>query len=253
MAGVISSCGDCLGSGKPRDERNVFHAYLRLAIRTQVLCELKRRTSEAKQRDRMGKRERSATGNFRAGRGPMRDPSSIGSAEEIRDRDGTAGQELGLRVWTSSTYPSLSDFIQFESVAHAVLDISDATGYDWLRPSDKLRRAYPKRCLQPLALWEKFVEAYKAELRRSMRSNPVEWGALLVRKVIVLRCDCSSVERCHRGVLAEVLAGTRGVYEGELYSSKATSVKVGCASSALIVSARSDVPMSAPLPRPFPQ
>lgn len=211
MAGTVLECGDCSGSGRPRDERNVFHAYLRLAIRTQVLCELKRRSTEARRRDKMGKRERSASGNFRAGRGPMREPAAEASQDE------TAGQELGSRVWTTSQIVPKSNAF--------VVDISDATGYEWLRPSDKLRRAYPKRCLQPLALWEKFVEAYKAELRRSMRTNTTEWGALLARRVIVLRCDCSSVERCHRGVLAEVLTGTRGVYEGELVLGDSESLK----------------------------
>lgn len=219
MAGAVRPCDDCAGSGRPRDERNVFHAYLRLAIRTQVMNELKRRSRDARSVERMGKRERSASGNFRVGRGPMRDHHAPSGVAEMgsTSSDGTAGPGLGLRVWTTSDNGiSVAKLSVLKAGAVIVLDISDATGYSWLRPSDKLRLAYPKRCLQPAPLWEKFVEAYKAELRRSMRANVAEWGALLARRAVVLRCDCTSMARCHRGVLAEVLVGTRGVYEGEL-------------------------------------
>ena len=206
VSGTIWRCEACSGTGKPRDARNVFHAYLRLAIRTQVLGEIKRRTSEAKSQAEMGKRARTASGNYRAGRGALRDC--------VEQTDSHSASE-GLRVWTG-VLPRLGSGGAIYG-ASDVLDVSLLTGLHWLRPSDKLQRAYPRRNLQPVALWERFLEAYLAEMRRSIRTNRAEWRGLLTRARIVVACDCSRPDRCHRVVLAELIANAAGgATEGEL-------------------------------------
>lgn len=230
MSGYTYQCAECVGTGKPRDARNVFHAYLRLAIRTQVLNEIRRRTSAAKDAGKHAQRSRHTTGNYRTGRGILRDSSGDGETlaglsggAGAGDRTGTHSASDGFRVWTVG-YPGLLGTQQPPETT--VIDVSLLTGLTWLRPSEKLQHAYPRRALQPLALWEAYKAAYKAELKRSMRLYPQLWRDLLEQSSVLV-CDCAVTERCHRVVLAELLAvGGRGSYEGELcISSKSTPVE----------------------------
>lgn len=217
MSGKNWRCEACAGTGKPRDARNVFHAYLRLAIRTQVLGEIKRRTSEAKSQAEMGKRARTASGNYRAGRGALRD---------VEQTDSHLTPSAGLRVWTG-VLSRIGDPMDGAAVRGApvdILDVSPLTGLHWLRPSDKLQRAYPRRNLQPAALWQRFLEAYLAEIRRSIKANRAEWRGLLTRARIVVACDCLRPDRCHRGALAELIVNAAGgAAEGELLSAVSRS------------------------------
>lgn len=230
MSGLAYQCSECAGTGKPRDARNVFHAYLRLAIRTQVLNEIRRRTAAAKDAGKHAQRSRHATGNYRTGRGILRDSSGdgaglVGLSGGVGDRTGTHSASDGFRVWTGShdvefmsLYVRSGGTIEFRLAQQdlRVIDVSPLTGMYWLRPSEKLQHAYPRRALQPLALWEAYKAAYKAELKRSMRLYPQLWRDLLEQSSVLV-CDCAGTERCHRVVLAELLAvGGNGSYEGEL-------------------------------------
>lgn len=235
MSGAVEKCSECVGTGKPRDARNVFHAYLRLAIRTQVLNEIRRRSAAAKDAGKHAQRSRHATGNYRTGRGILRDSSGDGAGlaglsggAGAGDRNGTHSASDGFRVWTGShdvellsLYVRSGGTIEFRLAQHQdlrVVDVSPLTGLYWLRPSEKLQHAYPRRALQPLALWEAYKAAYKAELKRSMRLYPQLWRDLLEQSSVLV-CDCAGTERCHRVVLAELLAvGGNGSYEGELTS-----------------------------------
>jgi len=209
MSGAVEQCAECSGTGKPRDARNVFHAYLRLAIRTQVLNEIRRRTSAAKDWKDHAQKSRHITGNYRTGRGILRDTLDV--SDSVTDRTGThSSSGASLRVWTSS-HTELRGSQDAQTV-----DVSPLTGLTWLRPSEKLQHAYPRRSLQPTALWDAYKAAYKAELKRSMRLYPQLWRDLLEQSSVLV-CDCAGTERCHRVVLAELLAvGGRGSYEGEL-------------------------------------
>ena len=232
MSGQTEQCAECSGTGKPRDARNVFHAYLRLAIRTQVLNEIRRRTGAAKDASKHAARSRHTTGNYRTGRGILRDTLETDTPPGIV-RDGThseggSGGADDFRVWTGSREAAAhllplratsdTNRVELASPYQGVrgIDVSPLTGLYWLRPSEKLQHAYPRRALQPLELWEAYKAAYKAELKRSMRLYPDRWRNLLDESSVLV-CDCVGTERCHRVVLAELIAvGGRGSYEGEL-------------------------------------
>jgi hypothetical protein len=64
--------------------------------------------------------------------------------------------------------------------------------------------------------WAEYVPAYTAEMRASWRAHPEAWRALLARPRVVLTCYCQRRERCHRGLLAEILAKRGAVDCGEL-------------------------------------
>lgn len=238
MSGAVEKCSECAGTGKPRDARNVFHAYLRLAIRTQVLNEIRRRSAAAKDAGKHAQRSRQASGNYRTGRGILRDSTGDGVAGlaglsgGVGDRTGTHSASDGFRVWTGS-HAAVGHLIPLQVRAGSLsidlvspyqdlrgVDVSPLTGLYWLRPSEKLQHAYPRRALQPLALWEAYKAAYKAELKRSMRLHPQLWRDLLEQSSVLV-CDCAGTERCHRVVLAELLAvGGNGSYVGELTAQK---------------------------------
>jgi hypothetical protein len=64
--------------------------------------------------------------------------------------------------------------------------------------------------------WAEYVPAYVEEMRASRRAHPEAWRALLARERVVLTCYCPRRERCHRGLLAEILARCGAVDGGEL-------------------------------------
>jgi len=66
------------------------------------------------------------------------------------------------------------------------------------------------------AAWSEYVPTYLAEMSYSQRHHQEHWLALLRRPRVVLVCYCPSRERCHRGLLASLLAGLGAVDEGEL-------------------------------------
>ena len=54
--------------------------------------------------------------------------------------------------------------------------------------------------------WEAYVPAYLAEMRESWRANRHAWRALLSRESVTLVCYCADPARCHRTLLAGILA-----------------------------------------------
>ncbi len=64
--------------------------------------------------------------------------------------------------------------------------------------------------------WQEYVAAYTLEMRTSYRIARSRWDALLARDHVVLVCYCTDAERCHRRVLAGILAKLGAVDEGEV-------------------------------------
>ncbi len=64
--------------------------------------------------------------------------------------------------------------------------------------------------------WRGYSEQYTAQMRTSYRDQRAAWDALLAREHVVLVCYCTDAERCHRRVLAGILAKLGAVDEGEL-------------------------------------
>ena len=63
--------------------------------------------------------------------------------------------------------------------------------------------------------WEAYVPAYLAEMRESWRANRHAWHALLARESVTLVCYCTDPERCHRTLLAGILAKLGATVAGE--------------------------------------
>ncbi len=64
--------------------------------------------------------------------------------------------------------------------------------------------------------WSAYVPAYLDEMAESRERHPDAWTTHLGRPRVVLVCYCPKRERCHRGLLAELLVGMGAVDEGEL-------------------------------------
>lgn len=70
--------------------------------------------------------------------------------------------------------------------------------------------------------WAWYAERYHAEMRASMVQHRAAWEAVLARPMVVLICYCPARARCHRGLLASLLAragakiGRRVTDAGEL-------------------------------------
>lgn len=88
-----------------------------------------------------------------------------------------------------------------------------APSWEILGPALAARRAG-----QLDAAWPGYVEAYTAEMRRSYRAHRPAWDALLSRESVTLLCYCADPRRCHRtllaGMLARLGADVRGEREG---------------------------------------
>lgn len=53
--------------------------------------------------------------------------------------------------------------------------------------------------------WPKYRRSFINEMRRSYVDRVDAWHALLARESVTLVCYCADVDRCHRGVLLELL------------------------------------------------
>ena len=63
--------------------------------------------------------------------------------------------------------------------------------------------------------WSLYVEAYRGEMRESYRTQRAAWDALLSRESVTLVCYCTDPARCHRTLLAGILAKLGATVAGE--------------------------------------
>lgn len=71
------------------------------------------------------------------------------------------------------------------------------------------------------AWWPDYVAAYTHEMRGSYRRRRDAWDALMRRREVTLCCYCIDPERCHRTVLAGILAKLGADVRGERASQRA--------------------------------
>lgn len=64
-------------------------------------------------------------------------------------------------------------------------------------------------------IWQLYSAAYLAEMRESYRTQRAAWDALLARSKITLCCYCTDPARCHRTLLAGILAKLGATVAGE--------------------------------------
>jgi uncharacterized protein YeaO (DUF488 family) len=65
-------------------------------------------------------------------------------------------------------------------------------------------------------IWSEYQQRYTEEMRNCYRIYRDRWEALLAMPEAVLVCYCANVERCHRGLLAEMLVKLGATYLGEV-------------------------------------
>jgi hypothetical protein len=68
--------------------------------------------------------------------------------------------------------------------------------------------------------WASYEAAYRNEMRKIRKWEPGSWQKMLDKPRVVLVCFCPSPERCHRRLLAEMLAEDGATYMGEVESEK---------------------------------
>jgi hypothetical protein len=66
-----------------------------------------------------------------------------------------------------------------------------------------------------IGAWALYVEAYRGEMRESYRTHRPAWDALLARSEVTLVCYCTDAARCHRTLLAGILAKLGATIAGE--------------------------------------
>ncbi len=212
--GLSVCCRRCKGSGQPENQHKAFHAYLRLAIRTQVINEINKRT-----RDKM-----SAAKDARRSAG--------GGAGGGADGEESAGDEgclatAQVRIYGARVVGEISAVIVgvaatggaelniHRSLKLPIVDVSPTSAeFAWLAPSNTLRLSYPQRAmLTGKVPVEGFRRAYRGYLRSLLRKTHYadRWRDLLAAvedgAVLVSGCDA----RCaYRSVLGEVLAAAVG-------------------------------------------
>lgn len=64
--------------------------------------------------------------------------------------------------------------------------------------------------------WRAYVAAYTDEMRVSYRAHRPTWEGLLALERVVLVCYCTDPDRCHRRVLAGILAKLGAIDDGEV-------------------------------------
>lgn len=84
---------------------------------------------------------------------------------------------------------------------------------DWLLKASLWEREAAERIEREA--WEAYVPAYIAEMRESYRTHRAAWDALLARESVTLVCYCTDPERCHRTLLAGILAKLGATVAGE--------------------------------------
>jgi uncharacterized protein YeaO (DUF488 family) len=95
------------------------------------------------------------------------------------------------------------------------LGLAFAPSWEILRPALALR----EQGRETNATFAAYAEAYRGEMRQSFVHQRAAWSELLSRQRVVLLCYCNldrHPDKCHRIVLAEILAKCGAVYLGEL-------------------------------------
>lgn len=160
------------------------------------------------------------------------------------DNPSSAGVN-GLRVWTARISYAGPDRLDITRKSGSGLGLVFAPSWDILTPAiearakakamrDRLERsrqaslfgeAVAAQCGDLVMeqadavereAWATYVPAYLEEMRQSYRLCRIKWEALLSWERVVLCCYCVDAERCHRRILAEILAKLGATDEGEV-------------------------------------
>jgi hypothetical protein len=130
-----------------------------------------------------------------------------------------------LQVYTAQLASRDPDRFDITRKSGDVDGIVFAPSWAILRPALEARRAESDAATEvgrALAVqrnddaWAVYVPAYLAEMRVSYRRHRAAWETLRARPRVVLVCYCVDPERCHRTLLAGILAKLGAEVRGEL-------------------------------------
>jgi len=133
---------------------------------------------------------------------------------------------MAVEVWTSRISSKDPDRLDITRESAGLDGIAFAPSWDILRPAHDARRENELHLdagdqlgasLVEGDAWQVYVPAFMAEMRASYRANRAAWDAMLARQRVVLVCDCTDPDRCHRTLLArDILTKLGATYRGEL-------------------------------------
>ncbi len=204
------TCYECGGTGEPRNQHKAIHAYLKLAILTQVHNEVNSRAAGNRTLFNLAREKQPGCNRKVKSAGwPERGPPGCVALRPDTELDAVT-QTVTVRVWTARTG---------QVSRGSRVSVGDGTVF---APSDELRREYPARELAKLSdsRWSDYEIAYRREIRRSMATRKLRagWRALSgLGAAMTLLCDCVRADRCHRTILGPIVAGALGgEYAGEV-------------------------------------
>jgi hypothetical protein len=93
--------------------------------------------------------------------------------------------------------------------------------------SERLRATSPEEAAREWSdAWQRYREAFVAEMRESYRRDRGPWQRLLARERVVLVCYCPDAEHCHRALLGRVILPALGAtWCGELHARSSAAAK----------------------------
>ncbi len=118
---------------------------------------------------------------------------------------------MAVRVRTARVTYRGADRLDVSRKGGDPIGLAFAPSWSILSPVLRARRAGT----DDAALWSAYVRAYEAEMRTSYRSRRAAWRDVLGRELVTLCCYCRDPLRCHRTVLARILAKLGAIVEGE--------------------------------------
>lgn len=125
---------------------------------------------------------------------------------------------MTLEVWTARISSSDPDRLDITRKSAELDGVIFAPSWAILRPA-LAARADAKARRDPSimeAAWAAYEPAYLAEMRRSYVEHRPAWERLLARQRVVLVCFCTDPARCHRTLLAGIMAKLGADVHGEV-------------------------------------
>lgn len=159
-------------------------------------------------------------------------PRSRAPADAVEAGDEEEATAVPLIVHTARLSPAFrgrADVLDITRKSGTPLGKVFAPSWEILRPALDLRSRMKTATMRGLetsdleveylAAWERYVTAYTEEMRRSYRRNRLAWNGLFERGTVTLACYCAPDAdgklRCHRVLLASMLAKLGASYDGE--------------------------------------
>jgi hypothetical protein len=107
------------------------------------------------------------------------------------------------------------DALRCAEVMRAAADVAPFSGADPVRYAEGAEAMRRAADAVRDSTWALYVEAYRSEMRESYRTQRAAWDALLARESVTLVCYCTDAARCHRTLLAGILAKLGATVAGE--------------------------------------